>query len=79
MLQELKALRPGLSDQRSITWLVYDSSPLDLASGLQSFDNWSLPIRGAAHRSDQPRYTASVVKRAYSMAVEKWLSWDLLM
>ena len=79
VLQELQTSRPGLEEQLSVTWLVYDSCPLDVASGLQSLDVWSLPIRGAAHRSDQHRYPASVVKLAYAMAVEQWLSRDLLL
>ena len=52
VLEDLKATRPGLDEQLSITWLVYDASPIDLAAGLDSQDVWSLPIRGAAHRSD---------------------------
>ena len=79
VLEDLKATRPGLDEQLSITWLVYDASPIDLAAGLDSQDVWSLPIRGAAHRSDQQRYPASVVKLAYAMAVEQWLARDLLL
>ena len=79
VLEDFKATRPALDEQLSITWLVYDSSPIDLAAGLDSQDVWSLPIRGAAHRSDQQRYPASVVKLAYAMAVEQWLARDLLL
>ena len=32
VLQELQASRPGLEEQLSVTWLVYDSCPLDVAS-----------------------------------------------
>ena len=38
VLQELQTSRPGLEEQLSVTWLVYDSCPLDVASGLQSLD-----------------------------------------
>lgn len=79
VLEDCKATRPGLDEQLSITWLVYDASPIDLAAGLDSQDVWSLPIRGAAHRSGQQRYPASVVKLAYAMAVEQWLARDLLL
>ena len=41
VLDDLKATRPGLEEQLSITWLLYDSSPIDLAAGLESKDVWS--------------------------------------
>ena len=40
VLEELKATRPGLEEQLSITWLLYDSSPINLAAGLESTDVW---------------------------------------
>ena len=78
VLQQLEVGRPGLREQLSITWLVYDSPPLDLAASLSIQDVWALPMRGAAHQGGLQRYPASVVKLIYAAAVEAWKARDLL-
>ena len=78
VLQQLELERPGLREQLSITWLVYDSSPLDLAAGLSLPDFWGMAPRGAGHLGEQQRYPASVVKLIYAAAVEAWQARDLL-
>ena len=78
VLQHLEVGRPGLREQLSVTWLVYDSPPLDLAASLSLQDVWALPLRGAGHQGERQRYPASVVKLIYAAAVEAWKSRDLL-
>ena len=78
VLQQLEVDCPGLREQLSITWLVYESSPLDLASGLSVQDFWGLMPRGVDHQGAQQRYPASVVKLIYAAAVEAWQARDLL-
>ena len=78
VLQHLEVGRPGLREQLSVTWLVYDSPPLDLAASLSLQDVWALPLRGASHQGERQRYPASVVKLIYAAAVEAWKSRDLL-
>ncbi|NDC15137.1 MAG: hypothetical protein EBZ76_08165 [Synechococcaceae bacterium WB9_2_170] len=78
-LQDLAQGRPGLDEQLSVTWLAYASSPLDQAAGLDQGDFWRLPLAGASHGGDRPRYPASVVKLFYGAALEAWLARDLLL
>ena len=77
-LAQLALDRPGLLEQISVSWLVYEGAPLDLAAGLEATDLWNLPWRGAGHNSNQLRYPASVVKLFYAAALEAWMARDLL-
>lgn len=70
--------RPGLTDQLSITWLRYDSSPIDRGTALEPDVFWSLPVEGASWGGERTRYPASVVKLVYLVAVEAWLQQQLL-
>ena len=78
-LQDLAQGRPGLEEQLSVTWLAYASSALDQAASLNQDDFWGLPLAGASHGGDRPRYPASVVKLFYGAALEAWLARDLLL
>jgi hypothetical protein len=70
--------RPGLADQLSITWLRYDSSPIDRGVALDPGGFWSQPVKGASWGGARTRYPASVVKLVYLVAVEAWLQQQLL-
>ena len=71
--------RPGLRDQVSISWLRYDSSLLNAASGSQGGDPfWGRRVEGASWNAEQARYPASVVKLLYLVAAEAWLQRQLI-
>ncbi|NDA75818.1 MAG: hypothetical protein EBZ96_10960 [Synechococcaceae bacterium WB9_3_282] len=78
-LAELTEQTPGDLSELSVTWLVYSSSPLDLAASISEADFWQMPQAGASHLGRQLRYPASVVKLFYAAAVESWLARDLLL
>ncbi len=62
--------RPALTDDLSVTWLRYPSSPLAGAWG----DGAQAPTaHGASWAGERARYPASVVKLAYLVAAEAWL------
>jgi hypothetical protein len=78
-LAEITELAPEELSNISATWLVYNNSPIDIASSLNNEDFWQLPIKGASYQGQQLRYPASVVKLFYGAAIESWLARDLLL
>ncbi|MCX5929102.1 MAG: serine hydrolase [Synechococcus sp. LacPavin_0920_WC12_MAG_50_7] len=78
-LAEITQLAPEELSNISATWVVYNNSPIDIASSLNNEDFWQLPIKGASYQGQQLRYPASVVKLFYGAAIESWLGRDLLL
>jgi hypothetical protein len=78
-LDEITQLIPEELNNLSVTWLVYNSSWLDIAPSLNNEDFWQFPLKGANYQGQQLRYPASVVKLFYGAAIESWLARDLLL
>ena len=58
-LAELTEQTSADLSELSVTWLVYSSSPLDLAASISEADFWQMPQAGASHLGRQLRYPAT--------------------
>ncbi|NJR70401.1 MAG: serine hydrolase [Synechococcales cyanobacterium CRU_2_2] len=80
ILQATLAQFPGLArNQIALTWVVYDPGfPMNTGGAIAATDFWRHPSRGYSYRGVECLYPASIVKLFYAVALQEWVSKDML-